>query len=149
VRVDSLGYVYGCGYKCGVSHIFGSDNVPAGAVALSPPRGKRTSSTSLIPASPQTVVIPSSGLNGKTYTTSTTLTTNDNIINVTTHSQTSANTNAHFPRHLLFLGYAMGFQIWDCTNLSPVSEVLSLLAWSVAATLFRLLLGWELGGGGL
>jgi hypothetical protein len=27
----------------------------------------------------------------------------------------------------------MGFQIWDCTNLSAVSEVLSLSAWSAAA----------------
>jgi hypothetical protein len=36
--------------------------------------------------------------------------------------------NAHLPRRLLFLGYAMGFRIWDCTNLGAVSEVLNLLA---------------------
>ena len=53
---------------------------------------------------------------------------NDNNINLTTNTQTSANMNAHLPRRLLFLGYTMGFQIWDCTNLSADSEVLNLLA---------------------
>jgi len=78
----------------------------------------------LIPASSKTVVTPYSGLDGPSYVITTT----------TTNSQTSANTNANFPRRLLFLSYAMGFRIWDCTNLSAVSEVLSLSAWSAAAT---------------
>ena len=29
-------------------------------------------------------------------------------------------------RRLLFLGYSMGLQIWDCTNLGAVSEILNL-----------------------
>ncbi|KAH0839378.1 hypothetical protein J3R83DRAFT_75 [Lanmaoa asiatica] len=30
------------------------------------------------------------------------------------------------PRRVLFLGYSSGFQMWDCTNLASVSEVLNL-----------------------
>jgi len=31
-------------------------------------------------------------------------------------------------RRVLFLGYSSGFQMWDCTNLASVSEVLNLSA---------------------
>lgn len=31
-------------------------------------------------------------------------------------------------RRVLFLGYYSGFQMWDCTNLASVSEVLNLSA---------------------
>lgn len=31
-----------------------------------------------------------------------------------------------FSRRMLLLGYSSGFQIWDCTNLGSVSEVLNL-----------------------
>ncbi|KAG8218093.1 hypothetical protein J3R82DRAFT_3608 [Butyriboletus roseoflavus] len=30
------------------------------------------------------------------------------------------------PRRVLFLGYSYGFQVWDCTNLASVSELLNL-----------------------
>lgn len=29
-------------------------------------------------------------------------------------------------RRVLFLGYSSGFQMWDCTNLASISEVLNL-----------------------
>jgi len=79
---------------------------------------------------------------------------NDHDINPT-NSQTSASMNPHLPRRLLFVSYTMGFQIWDCTNLSAVSEVLNLLVWSAAATSLSssaevgMGMGTELGGGGL
>ena len=79
---------------------------------------------------------------------------NDHDIN-STNSQASASTNAHLPRRLLSVGYTMGFQISDCTNLSAVSEVLNLLVWSAAATFLSssagmgMGMGTESGGGGL
>lgn len=33
---------------------------------------------------------------------------------------------ARLYRRVLFLGYYSGFQMWDCTNLASVSEVLNL-----------------------
>lgn len=34
----------------------------------------------------------------------------------------------HSARRVLFLGYSSGLQMWDCTNLASVSEVLNLSA---------------------
>lgn len=137
----------------GLDDVFVEDEEDFGpaTAAISQPRGKRTSSSTSYPG-----VVSDGGdpilwfkwdelhdhyhhRNQQRHYNDTHL--NDNNTPNTTQTSTNTNTNtnaAHLPRRLLFLGYATGFQIWDCTNLSSVSEILNLSGWSstVAATSF-------------
>ena len=106
----------------------------------------------LIPALSQTVVIPSSCLDGMRYviTTTSTSTTPTTLTTTTTTSIPPSTLKRARTRNLsgrlLFLGYAIGLQIW-CTNLIVVSEVLNLSAWSAAATSLLSSARVRIGGG--
>ena len=39
-------------------------------------------------------------------------------------------------RRFLFLGYSVGFQVWDCTHLGAVSEILNLSSVDSGTVLF-------------